>query len=105
MCLQRTDSLKITAMLIGIALFSFGSLSYASRGQEQRRSHRGHFSRRAVGRRARNILSDAIGLLDMGIMTAAITSLREPSVVGWFTPFLFDSVAEAEQARCKPILG
>ncbi|WP_244613109.1 TRAP transporter substrate-binding protein [Modicisalibacter radicis] len=38
------------------------------------------------------------GLLDMGIMTAAITSLREPSVVGWFTPFLFDSVDEAEQA-------
>ncbi|MDW7745546.1 TRAP transporter substrate-binding protein [Halomonas sp.] len=38
------------------------------------------------------------GLLDMGLMTAALTSQREPSIVGWFTPFLFDSVAEAAQA-------
>ncbi len=42
------------------------------------------------------------GLLDMGIMTAAITSQREPSVVGWFTPFLFDSVAEAVEATDTP---
>lgn len=38
------------------------------------------------------------GLLDLGIMTAAITSQREPAFVGWFTPFLFDSVAEAADA-------
>lgn len=38
------------------------------------------------------------GLLDMGIMTAALTSQREPSMVGWFTPFLFDSVEQAAQA-------
>src|SRR5690554_2017437 len=38
------------------------------------------------------------GLLDMGIMTAALTSQREPSMVGWFTPFLFDSVEEAAKA-------
>ncbi|NIC36279.1 TRAP transporter substrate-binding protein [Halomonas desiderata] len=38
------------------------------------------------------------GLLDMGIMTAAITSQREPAFVGWFSPFLFDSVAEASEA-------
>lgn len=37
------------------------------------------------------------GLLDMGIMTAALTSQREPSVVGWFTPFLFNSVAQAAE--------
>jgi len=38
------------------------------------------------------------GLLDMGIMTAALTSQREPSILGWFTPFLFSSVEEAAQA-------
>lgn len=38
------------------------------------------------------------GLLDMGIMTAALTSQREPAFVGWFTPFLFDSVEEAARA-------
>ncbi|WP_302140602.1 TRAP transporter substrate-binding protein [Halomonas alkalicola] len=38
------------------------------------------------------------GLLDMGIMTAALTSQREPSMVGWFTPFLFDSVEQAARA-------
>jgi TRAP-type transport system periplasmic protein len=38
------------------------------------------------------------GLLDMGIMTAALTSQREPSIVGWFTPFLFDSVEAAARA-------
>lgn len=38
------------------------------------------------------------GLLDMGIMTAAITSQREPAFVGWFSPFLFDGVAEAAAA-------
>jgi tripartite ATP-independent transporter DctP family solute receptor len=38
------------------------------------------------------------GLLDMGIMTSALTSQREPSMVGWFTPFLFDSVEQAAQA-------
>lgn len=35
------------------------------------------------------------GLLDMGIMTAALTSLREPTIQGWFTPFLFSSVEDA----------
>ncbi|PWV70004.1 TRAP transporter substrate-binding protein [Halomonas sp. A11-A] len=38
------------------------------------------------------------GLLDMGIMTAALTSQREPAIVGWFTPFLFDSVEAAARA-------
>nr|WP_298059369.1 TRAP transporter substrate-binding protein [uncultured Halomonas sp.] len=38
------------------------------------------------------------GLLDMGIMTAALTSQREPSIVGWFTPFQFDSVEQAAKA-------
>ncbi|GGX91870.1 C4-dicarboxylate ABC transporter permease [Litchfieldella qijiaojingensis] len=42
------------------------------------------------------------GLLDMGIMTAAITSQREPSLNGWFTPFLFDSVADAAEATETP---
>lgn len=37
------------------------------------------------------------GLLDMDIMTAALTSQREPSIVGWFRPFLFDSVEEVAQ--------
>ena len=35
------------------------------------------------------------GLLDGGIMTAAITSLRAPSLQGWFTPYLFTDVASA----------
>lgn len=42
------------------------------------------------------------GLLDLGIMTAAITSQREPSIVGWFTPFLFDGVEQAAQAADTP---
>lgn len=42
------------------------------------------------------------GLLDLGIMTAAITSQREPAIVGWFTPFLFDSVADAARATDTP---
>src|SRR5690554_2123901 len=38
------------------------------------------------------------GLLDMGIFTVASASQRSPSLVGWFTPFLFNSVAEAASA-------
>ncbi|WP_240455585.1 TRAP transporter substrate-binding protein [Halomonas faecis] len=38
------------------------------------------------------------GLLDMGIMTTAITSQREPAFVGWFSPFLFDGVEAASAA-------
>ncbi len=38
------------------------------------------------------------GLLDIGLMTAAATSQREPAFVGWFTPFLFSSVEEAAKA-------
>jgi TRAP-type C4-dicarboxylate transport system substrate-binding protein len=41
-----------------------------------------------------------LGLLDMGIFTVAVTSLREPSLAGWFTPYLFaDVAAAAEGAR------
>ena len=36
-----------------------------------------------------------LGLLDMGIFTVAITSLLEPNLAGWFTPYLFDDVAAA----------
>ena len=35
------------------------------------------------------------GLLDAGLMTAAITSLRAPSLQGWFTPYLFGDVSDA----------
>lgn len=42
------------------------------------------------------------GLLDMGIMTGALTSLREPSIQGWFTPFLFTSVEQAAAAAKTP---
>ncbi|WP_035692707.1 TRAP transporter substrate-binding protein [Azospirillum halopraeferens] len=45
------------------------------------------------------------GLLDMGIMTASITSLREPSITAWFTPFLFADVGEAVAATRTPAAG
>ncbi|TKW67254.1 MAG: TRAP transporter substrate-binding protein [Paracoccus denitrificans] len=38
------------------------------------------------------------GLLDSGLMTAAITSLRAPSMQGWFTPYLFTDVTDAASA-------
>ncbi|TXB66480.1 TRAP transporter substrate-binding protein [Paracoccus aurantiacus] len=38
------------------------------------------------------------GLLDSGLMTAAITSLRAPSMQGWFTPYLFADVEAAAAA-------
>lgn len=38
------------------------------------------------------------GLLDSGLMTAAITSLRAPSMQGWFTPYLFADVEFAAAA-------
>lgn len=38
------------------------------------------------------------GLLDSGLMTAAITSLRAPSMQGWFTPYLFEDVSAAAAA-------
>lgn len=44
----------------------------------------------------------SFGLLDVGLMTAAITSLRAPSMSGWFTPYLFDGVAEATAAAEVP---
>ncbi|KEO50907.1 TRAP transporter substrate-binding protein [Thioclava pacifica] len=45
------------------------------------------------------------GLLDAGLMTAAITSLRAPSMQGWFTPYLFSDVTEAEKAASLPAAG
>lgn len=42
------------------------------------------------------------GLLDMGFMTGALTSLREPSIQGWFTPFLFENVEQAAAAAKTP---
>ena len=42
------------------------------------------------------------GLLDAGLMTAAITSLRAPSLQGWFTPYLFDGVEDAIKASETP---
>lgn len=42
------------------------------------------------------------GLLDMGFMTGALTSLREPSIQAWFTPFLFNSVEQAAAAAKTP---
>lgn len=42
------------------------------------------------------------GLLDMGFMTGALTSLREPSIQGWFTPFLFANVEQAAAAAKTP---
>ncbi|SDD34614.1 TRAP-type C4-dicarboxylate transport system, substrate-binding protein [Paracoccus isoporae] len=38
------------------------------------------------------------GLLDSGLMTAAITSLRAPAMQGWFTPYLFADVSAAAAA-------
>lgn len=45
------------------------------------------------------------GLLDSGLMTAAITSLRAPSMQGWFTPYLFADVTEAAAAAETPAAG
>lgn len=45
------------------------------------------------------------GLLDAGLMTAAITSLRAPSLQGWFTPYLFDGVEQAIKAADTPAAG
>jgi TRAP-type C4-dicarboxylate transport system substrate-binding protein len=42
------------------------------------------------------------GLLDAAIMTGAISSLRAPSLAGWFTPYLFDDVAAAAAAAETP---
>lgn len=42
------------------------------------------------------------GLLDAGLMTAAITSLRAPSMQGWFTPYLFADVQAAAAAADTP---
>lgn len=42
------------------------------------------------------------GLLDAAIMTGAISSLRAPSMAGWFTPYLFDDVADAAAAAETP---
>lgn len=44
----------------------------------------------------------SIGLVDAGLMTAAITSLRAPSVSGWFTPYLFEDVKAAAKATELP---
>lgn len=45
------------------------------------------------------------GLLDAGLMTAAITSLRAPSLQGWFTPYLFADVSAAIDAADTPAAG
>ncbi|WP_198666087.1 TRAP transporter substrate-binding protein [Tropicimonas sp. IMCC34043] len=45
------------------------------------------------------------GLLDSGLMTAAITSLRAPSLQGWFTPYLFADVSAAIEAADTPAAG
>ncbi len=42
------------------------------------------------------------GLLDAGLMTAAITSLRAPSIAGWFSPYLFKDVSAAVAAAQVP---
>ncbi|MFS4437459.1 TRAP transporter substrate-binding protein [Paracoccaceae bacterium GXU_MW_L88] len=42
------------------------------------------------------------GLLDAGLMTGAITSLRAPSLQGWFTPYLFEDVSAAAEAADSP---
>ncbi|MFV0384185.1 TRAP transporter substrate-binding protein [Paracoccus sp. (in: a-proteobacteria)] len=42
------------------------------------------------------------GLLDTGLMTAAISSLRAPSLQGWFTPYLFADVSAAAKAAETP---
>lgn len=42
------------------------------------------------------------GLLDTGLMTAAITSLRAPALQGWFTPYLFSDVSDAAEAASVP---
>lgn len=45
------------------------------------------------------------GLLDAGLMTAAITSLRAPSMQGWFTPYLFKDVSATIAAADTPAAG
>jgi len=42
------------------------------------------------------------GLLDAALMTGAISSLRAPSMAGWFTPYMFDDVAAAAAAAETP---
>ncbi len=42
------------------------------------------------------------GLLDMGLMTAGITSLRAPALNGWFSPYLFANVKAASKAAETP---
>lgn len=42
------------------------------------------------------------GLLDAALMTGAISSLRAPSMAGWFTPYLFDDVSDAASAAETP---
>lgn len=42
------------------------------------------------------------GLLDAALMTGAISSLRAPSLTGWFTPYLFEDVAAAAAAAETP---
>ncbi|MEQ9597856.1 TRAP transporter substrate-binding protein [Marinovum algicola] len=39
------------------------------------------------------------GLLDAALMTGAISSLRAPSLAGWFTPYLFEDVSAAAAAE------
>lgn len=42
------------------------------------------------------------GLLDAALMTGAISSLRAPSLAGWFTPYLFEDVSAAAAAAETP---
>lgn len=38
------------------------------------------------------------GLVDMGWLTAAVVSIRDPAFSAWFSPFLLDDVAHAQEA-------
>jgi len=42
------------------------------------------------------------GLLDIGLFTGGIASLRAPSLSGWFTPFMVETVEEAARAAKLP---
>lgn len=42
------------------------------------------------------------GLLDMGVITAALSTLRAPSFNAWFTPYLFADVDAAAKATDTP---
>ncbi|GBD41611.1 Solute-binding protein [bacterium HR39] len=55
-----------------------------------------------LGREPEMMQQMASGLLDFGLFTGGIASLRAPSLSGWFTPFMVDTVEQAARAAKLP---